>query len=114
VDSAHFAGSDYCDDGLIRFVVGYYSWAMQEGMMLAYARDGRTVAGHLIPAMSEPQRMTSLATTQLPQPCRARDTAAGAQAERIHISKHRRGFPWPDAKGEATQITIYHLWHECG
>ena len=26
---------------------------MQEGMMLAYVRDGRTIAGHLIPAMNE-------------------------------------------------------------
>ena len=51
VDATHSAGHDYCDDGLIRFVRGDYAWAMQEGMMLAYVRDGRTIAGHLIPAM---------------------------------------------------------------
>ena len=111
VDSTHPAGSKYCDDGLIRFVVGDYAWAMQEGMMLAYARDGRTIAGHLIPAMSERSRMTSLATVQLPRSCH---TPGADRAQPIHISKHRRGFSWLDNKGRATDITIYHLWHDCG
>ncbi|MCH8047673.1 MAG: hypothetical protein IID44_28600 [Planctomycetes bacterium] len=114
VDTTHFAGRDYCDDGLSRFVRGDYAWAMQEGMMLAYARDGRTIADHLIPAMSEPKRMTSLATVQPPQPCDAPDATAGVQAEIIHISKHRRDFSWLHGKGQATDITIYHLWHDCG
>lgn len=113
VDSGHFAGCDYCDDGLIRFVVGDYAWAMQEGMMLAYARHDRTIAGHLIPAMSKPPRMTSLGTEQLPQPCGEPGAAASPQAEAVHISKHRRSFSWPDGKGIATKITIYHLWHNC-
>jgi len=114
VDTTHFAGRDYCDYGLIRFVVGDYAWAMQEGMMLAYARDGRTIADHLIPAMKQQNRMTSLATVELPQPYGAVDAAAHARAEPIHISTHRRGFSWPDKKGKATDITIYHLWHDCG
>ncbi len=114
VDSTHPAGSKYCDDGLIRFVQGDYAWAMQEGMMLAYARDGRTIANNLIPAMDEPDRRTSLATVQLPQACRASDATADAHAEPVHISKHRRGFPWQHKKGKATDITIYHLWHDCG
>ena len=111
VDSTHAAGGKYCDDGLIRFVRGDYAWAMQEGMMLAYVRDGRTIAGHLIPAMSEPSRMRSLAAVQLPQPSR---TPVDDRAEPIHMSKHHRAFSWPDKKGKATEITIYHLWHDCG
>ena len=114
VDEKHFAGSDYCDDGLIRFVRGDYAWAMQEGMMLAYARDGRTIADHLIPAMSKPRYMTSLRTVELPQPCHAPGAGGDARSERIHISKHRRDFPWREKKGKATDITIYHLWHDCG
>ena len=115
VDSAHPAGSKYCDDGLIRFVIGDYGWAMQEGMMLAYARNGRTIAGHLIPAMSEQDRMKSLATVRLPQSSLAKGSAAiPGVAEGLHISEHRRSFSWPDAKGQATNITIYHLWHNCG
>ena len=114
VDAKNAAGGRYCDRGLNRFVEGDYAWAMQEGMMLAYARDGRTIADHLIPAMSEPKRMTSLATVQPPQPCDAPDATAGVQAEIIHISKHRRDFSWLHGKGQATDITIYHLWHDCG
>lgn len=114
VDFTHYSGSDYCDDGLSRFVNGDYAWAMEEGMMLAYARDGRTIAGHLIPAMSEPERMASLAIVQLPQPYQSSVTTIDTHAEPIHISRHRRTFPWPDGKGTATDITIYHLWHDCG
>ncbi len=114
VDTSHLVGSRYCDDGLIRFVNGDYAWAMQEGMMLAYARDGRTIAGHLIPAMSEPKRMASLASIQLPQPCVSSVPPSNAAAEPIHTSRHRRSFPWPHGKGAATEITIYHLWHDCG
>jgi hypothetical protein len=110
VDTTHFAGRDYCDDGLIRFVRGDYGWAMQEGMMLAYVRDGRTIAGHLIPAMKESKRMKSLRTVEIPKTQRA---CKDKHAEPIHISKHRRGFSWLHNKGKATDITIYHLWHDC-
>jgi hypothetical protein len=112
MDSTHPAGSKYCDDGLIRFIRGDYAWAMQEAMMLAYARDGRTIAGHLIPEMAKADRMTSLCTIQLPDACRAPATAC-SEAEAIHISEHRRNFPWPHDKGPAANITVYHLWHRC-
>jgi hypothetical protein len=113
VDSTHPVGSKYCDDGLIRFVRGDYAWAMQEAMMLAYARHGRTIAGHLIPAMTEETRKTSLATVQVPEACLATAAAACAEAEALHISQHRRDFPWPHGKGPATNISVYHLWHRC-
>jgi len=111
VDSRHPVGSKYCDDGLIRFVRGDYAWAMQEAMMLAYARDGRTIAGQLIPAMTETSRMSSLATLQLPQG--SSTTVACSEAEAVHISLHRRAFSWPNGKGLASDITVYHLWHRC-
>jgi hypothetical protein len=112
VDEAHPAGSKYCDDGLVRFVVGDYAWAMQDAMMLAYARHGRTLANHLIPAMRGPERMTSLATEQLPQPLAA-DSGQSNRGEPIHVSVHRREFDWLDGKGRATNINIYHLWVDC-
>lgn len=112
VDATHAAGSRYCDDGLVRFVVGDYAWAMQEGMMVAYARNQRTIADHLIPAMNEADRMTLLATQQLPQVLAAHK-AENTGADRIHVSIHRRDFPWPGEKGPATNITLYHLWHDC-
>ena len=113
VDKAHAAGSKYCDDGLIRFIEGDYAWAMQDAMMIAYARHGRTVAGHLLPAMKAVKRMTSLATEQLPQPLASLDSQVLEGAEPIHVSLHRRGFDWPGDKGKATNITVYHLWFDC-
>lgn len=96
VDATHPAGSKYCDDGLIRFVRGDYAWAVQEGMMLAFARDGRTIAKHLIPAMSEATRMKSLHTLDLP----AATTVGMATdiAEAVHTSHHKRPFPWIHCK----------------
>ena len=113
VDATHAVGSRYCDDGLVRFVTGDYAWAMQEGMMVAYARNQRTIVDHLIPAMSEADRMSSLATEQLPRILTAHK-GENAGADRIHVSVHRRDFAWLDDKGPATNITLYHLWHDCG
>jgi hypothetical protein len=113
VDTTHAAGSKYCDDGLSRFVDGDYAWAMEEAMMLAYARDGRSIAKHLLPAIGEPERMKRLQTEQIPTPL----TVAGARseefAETLHLSRHRRGFPWPDGKGQATSIDVFHVWCLC-
>ena len=113
VDAAHAAGSAYCDDGLIRFVNGDYAWAMQDAMMLAYVRNGRTIAGHLTPAMAESTRKSSLGVAQPLQLCPGLAAAACADAEAVYLTKHHRIFPWPDGKGSATDITVYHLWHRC-
>jgi hypothetical protein len=113
VDATHPAGSKYCDDGLVRFLRGDYAWAMQEGMMLAYARDGRTIAKNLIPAMQESPRLRTLETVTLPTASTSHAAGICATAEAVHVSQHRRGFPWPHGKGAATDITIYHLWHWC-
>ena len=113
VDATHAAGGKYCDDGLIRFIRGDYAWAMQDAMMLGYARDGRTIAKHLMPAMSAEPRIASLKTMQQPVPSTSTAAAANDAAECIHISRHQRGFPWRDGKGTACDIWIYHLWHSC-
>lgn len=113
VDAAHPVATKYCDDGLIRFVRGDYAWAMQEALMLAYVRDGRTIATNLIPAMEEPRRKKSLGTIHLPKVCSAPGAAACAEAEAVHISRHARNFKWPDGKGPASDISVYHFWHRC-
>lgn len=112
VDDAHPAGSKYCDLGLTRFVCGDYAWAMQEGMMLAYARNGRTIEKHLAPAMEE--RSTGLAILQELAPVDIPAAAATDSAEAVQTSTHRRDFEWLDDKGRACEITVYHLWHACG
>jgi len=113
VDAAHAAGSAYCDDGLIRFVNGDYAWAMQEAMMLAYVRNGRTIAKHLTPAMVASKRRSSLGIVRPLEVCSGLAAAPCAEAEAVHVTQHRRDFPWPDGKGLATDITVYHLWHRC-
>ncbi|MEP7010554.1 MAG: hypothetical protein ABJC13_09550 [Acidobacteriota bacterium] len=113
VDTTHAAGGEYCDKGLCRFVDGDYAWAMEEAMMLGYARASRTIAKHLIPAMQEPKRLETLKTVELPRPTQRVETAAEQGAEALHVSRHRRGFIWLDGKGPATDIWIYHSWHQC-
>ncbi len=112
VDDTHPVGSKYCDDGLLRFVCGDYAWAMQEGMMLAYTRDGRTIDKHLKPAIAE--RTSKLAVVQEITPVITRVAITSNTAEVVHVTKHRREFEWINKHGRACDITIYHLWHYCG
>jgi len=113
VDATHAAGSRYCDDGLIRFVRGDYAWAMQEAMMLAYARHNRTIERSLLPAMSEIPRMSTLQTQQLPTQITMQGAGSTPTAEAVFISRHERTFQWPDSKGQATPIDIFHVWCLC-
>jgi hypothetical protein len=110
VDANHPAGGDYCDAGLRRFVDGDYAWAMQDALMIGYVRDGRTIAGHLVPAL---QQRPELETVSLPKPVDASSATADSATEALHTSSHRRPFRWPDGKGSACAITIYHSWHLC-
>lgn len=114
VDETHAAGGRYCDDGLCRFVEGDYAWAMEEALMIGYARHGRTIANHLVLAMREPSRCESLKTTEFPQEIKHPSAAAHKHAEVLYVSRHRRGFPWVADKGPATDIFVYHSWHDCG
>ena len=110
VDRDHPAGGDYCDAGLQRFVDGDYAWAMREALMIAYVRDGRSISTHLKPAMKD---RTKLATIQSPAPIPGAAAQADSVTEALHSSTHRRPFSWPDGKGQACEITVYHSWHLC-
>ena len=113
VDATHPPGSKYCDDGLIRFVRGDYAWAMQEAMMLAYARSDRTIKRFLLPAMAEAPRMSTLQTQQLPTRITMAMAGSTPAAEAVYLSRHERTFQWPDRKGQATPIDIFHVWCLC-
>jgi hypothetical protein len=113
VDATHAAGSRYCDDGIIRFVRGDYAWAMQEAMMLAYARNDRTIERSLLPAMSEAPRMSTLQTQQLPARTTMEMAGSTPAAEAVFMSRHERTFQWPDSKSQATPIDIFHVWCLC-
>ncbi len=109
VDKGHSAGKDYCIEGIKRFIIGDYAWPMQEAMMVGYVRDSRSIAKNLLPAMT--QRQGDLHTVEEPKPLR--HLPAGQQADCLHVSTHSRPFEWPDGRGRACNIRIYHSWHWC-
>jgi hypothetical protein len=111
VDATHFAGSDYCDEGLARFVRGDYAWAMQDALMVAYTRNGRAIASHLVPAMAS---RAHLYTQKIVAPLPAVGCGPGKTSEYgLHYSEHARPFEWTNGRGQACPITIYHSWHDC-
>jgi len=109
VDAGHFSGSDYCDEGLVRFIQGDYAWAMQDALMVAYTRDGRAIASHLVPAMAARAHL-QMQVSVVPLPT----GDPGKYYEELHFSTHGRCFEWPDDRGPACPITVYHSWHDCG
>ena len=91
---------------------GDYAWAMTEGIMLAFARDGHTL---MIPAMEEAGRKQSLRTQSGPAPLKFKALAAlPVCPETLHQSIHERGFDYLENKGKAGPIKVYHLWCGCG
>lgn len=107
VDKKHPAGSAYCDKGLIRFVRGDYAWAMQNAMMVGYAREDYS----LVPKLSEAlavNRREQIPTSCDPQSCR--HTTATVFAEQVAISKHQRTFKYVENDVQAGVIEIRHLW----
>ena len=111
VDAEHYAGSDYCEGGLARFLRGGYAWAMQDALMVAYARDRRSIASHLIPAMKSRAHLhIQKNVASLPGGA----CALGGYHEDLHVSEHSRFFEWTDGRGPACPITVYHSWHDCG
>jgi hypothetical protein len=111
VDAAHPLPRHYCKLGAWRFICGDYGWAMQEGMMLAYVRNGYSLAASLSPAFTaEPLK------TMLGNPTPIVTVAGGIvnlMVEELHVTTHRRNFAWPQGKGGAGPIRIYHSWHNC-
>jgi hypothetical protein len=109
VDDTHATGEHYCDKGLRRFVNGDYAWTMQEAMMVAYVRDGRSIGRSLLPAL-DPRRK-ALKIVADPSPIdRGRPSKS---AKRLYASTHARGFPWPGGRGGACDIRIFHSWYSC-
>ena len=111
VGKSHPVTTAYCNEGVSRFIVGDYAWAMQEGMMLAYVRHGYTLLGNLRPTfLSDPYH------ERLGQPSPLEVVSGGNAhplAEELQVTTHNRDFEWPHGKGHAQGIRIFHSWHEC-
>jgi len=109
VDEAHPIGMHYCDRGIQRFIIGDYAWAMQEGMMIAYVRGGRTISIDLAPVLASPRRQASLGTPSAP----AVVPSSVGGANPLQATTHQRAFEWQGGHGTACQIQIFHSWHHC-
>ena len=111
VDGKHAVGAHYCDRGICRFVDGEYASAMQEGLMVAYVRGGRTITKDLSPVLTDPalhaKRGFPSTPTKIPS-APIRDCG-----EPLHVTTHRRNFTWPGDQGPACEIRLYHSWHMC-
>jgi hypothetical protein len=111
VDASHPLPKHYGEKGVWRFICGDYSWAMQEAMMLAYVRNKHTLAASLSPAFATEPLKSMLGD---PTPI---DTVAGSvissMVEALHVTTHHRNFDWPQGKGKAIPIRLYHSWHNC-
>jgi hypothetical protein len=96
----------YCDRGLIQFVNGDYGWARQDGFMLAYVRDGSTIAQSLTPFLHKSlgNETDQFATQRLPKPIGQRTD----QAESTHDRAFRYvGKAANDCPGT---IAVRHIW----
>lgn len=98
----------YCRDGLARFTTGDYAWTNSEAIMLAYVRDGASMASHLHPFLSVAMALSppEFAVASLPQKCAALLPDAAR-------SSHGRYFSYVhDAQsGESPgDIAVWHLW----
>ena len=107
VNRRHPAGSTYCDAGLIRFVRGDYAWAMQNAMMVGYAREGYSLNPKLSEALASNRKVAIPVSSGLAGCPRSR---ASAFADQVAISKHQRTFNYVESNLPAGVIVIRHLW----
>jgi hypothetical protein len=111
VDDQHPIGGHYCDGGITRFINGDYAWAMQEGIVIAYVRGGRTISKDLAPVLASEKCHSRLGSPDAPV------VVAGSRksdkSEALYSTRHQRCFNWPDGRGNACEIHIFHSWHEC-
>lgn len=90
----------YCKDGISRFIDGRYAWYAREAFMLAYVRDGATIATCLTPQLIKCQKKSPdlFQTEQLPQ-------TVNTPSYELAQSRHGRQF-----SGNPGSIDIWHLW----
>jgi hypothetical protein len=101
----------YCKDGLIRFVNGDYAWTMREGLMIGYVKDDLTIHEHLANELAS-QEIHKLMGNPAP-PIQVSGSEDTEHAQALHVTTHQRDFNWPEDRGKACEIRVYHSWHSC-
>ena len=98
VDRRHPVLSCYCKKGLIRFVVGDYAWAMQDALMIGYAKPQYTF-----------KKLSSIMKNKRNAEFNTVDHNEIGEFS-IYRSIHERHFEWPENRGKACRITVFHQW----
>ncbi len=114
VDHEHRLNKHYCaigkkTSGIERFVTGAYASAMEQGMMIAYVRDGFQITPHLAQALATPEARTGLGE---PSHLICVIPGKNTPCQGLYLTTHERLFTWQDG-AKATPIDLYHSWHEC-
>lgn len=99
--------ASYCDEGLLRFVVGEYAWASREAFMLGYVRDGSSIDTTLRPRLEQ-----AMASNPRPYLVQELPIHAGPMGLDLAYTRHGREFRYvrqapPNSPGA---ISIWHLW----
>lgn len=95
--------------GIERFVKGGYASAMEQGLMIAYVRDGFQITRDLADALSNPRVHIGLGQPTTLS-CVIESSSTACQG--LYLTTHQRSFSWSDGR-PATPIDLYHSWHEC-
>jgi hypothetical protein len=98
----------YCEKGLRRFLEGEYAWGTREAFMMAYVRDGSSIATKLTPFLSSkaPLASNGYLVEELPTPV---ECAAGDLAWSKHGRKFAYGHQAPPMNLPGP-ISLWHLW----
>jgi hypothetical protein len=105
VDAKHALTSQYCDRGIIRFSLGFYAWAMQEGLMVGYTDKALSPVSLLTDAI----KMRPKSTLCVSSPALCPFSAASSSNPTV-VSVHRRNFKYLETGHLAPNITLRHLW----
>lgn len=109
IDAQNRKGADlYCENGLKRFLTGEYGWATQEAFMMAYVRDGTSIASALSPFLAKGRSSN-------PEPYLIENmpVAVTLNGSDLARSRHGRRFRYPTRRPPRDlpgAITLWHLW----
>lgn len=97
--------SEYFTDGVDRFLIGKYAWAMPHGLMLAYLRTGQDVLEALNQYLNGWKRMSRFNTNQL-----AIYAKQPNRPPMVCVTVHERKWEYKNRSGYPGNIELRHLW----
>lgn len=95
----------YCNNGLLRFVLGEYAWATCEAFMIAYVRDESSINLSLTPLLVEHQNCD-------PDPYRTECIPEMYENTTLDLARTRHGRDFQYVSGSPNDVPgPIHLWH---